>query len=208
LLRSFPEDPNADGIVVYSPVPAESVDSVRRKSKAIQADKNRFCIGRRFLLGWLGLANSVLAPMQLPKTTIANQSLRKLRHPRTVQMEVAHLVTVSKSRGTLVMPIPIAARILSTVFRNGGRNPLGGKDHLLKFEPGGDLDAMQPQLIQEVVCALVPKVIIKSPVPHLGVDITSNLAAQCGVTLPGYIRSDSEPTDVGFGGEIERLAQI
>lgn len=63
----------------------------------------------------------------------------------------------------LVIPIPIAARILSTVFATAGANPLGGKDHLLKFAPGGDLDAMQPQLIEEAVGALVSKVIIKEP---------------------------------------------
>ena len=85
---------------------------------------------------------------------------------------------------------------------------MGGKDHVLKFEPGGDLGALKPQLVKEIVIALVPKIIIKSPVPHLGVDITSDLAAQCSVTLPGDIRSDSESTNVGFGGEIERFAQI
>jgi hypothetical protein len=39
-------------------------------------------------------------------------------------------------------------------------------------------------------------------------DIASDLAAHRGVTLPGYIRSDSKPTDIGLNSEIERLAQI
>lgn len=52
---------------------------------------------------------------------------------------------------------------------------------------------MQPQLIEEAVGALVSEVIIKSPVTDLRIDVTSNLAAQCGITLPGYIRSDPEP---------------
>ena len=50
--------------------------------------------------------------------------------------------------------------------------------------------------------ALVPEIIVKCPVSYLGIDVTSNLAAQCGVILPGYIGSDSKPTDVGLNGEI------
>ena len=56
--------------------------------------------------------------------------------------------------------------------------------------------------------ALVPEVIVKSPIPDLRIDIASNLATHCGVTLPGYIGSDAEPTDVCLSGEIEGLAQV
>jgi len=107
-----------------------------------------------------------------------------------------------------VAPILIAACILSDGSHNAGPDPLSRKDGLLKFEPGGDLDAMEPYLIEEVVVALVPEIIVICPVPDLGIDISSNLAPQCGVTLPGYIGSDSKPTNVGLSGEIERLAQI
>ena len=60
----------------------------------------------------------------------------------------------------------LAAALCTHLFdgpRNAGPDPLGRKDRLLKFEPGGDLDAMQPDLIEEVVVAFVPEVIVKEP---------------------------------------------
>ena len=74
------------------------------------------------------------------------------------------------------------------------------KGRQLKFEPGGDLEALQPKLIDEVVGTLISEVIVKCPVPDLGIDVTSDVAAHRGVSLPGNIGSDPESSDVGFGG--------
>ena len=37
------------------------------------------------------------------------------------------------------------------------------KGRQLKFEPGGDLDAIEPQLVKEIVIALIPEIIVKYP---------------------------------------------
>ena len=50
------------------------------------------------------------------------------------------------------------------------------KGHQLKFEPDGNLEALQPELIEEIVGTLVPEHIVKGPVPDLGIDVTSDVA--------------------------------
>ena len=62
-----------------------------------------------------------------------------------------------------------------TVLASGGPSPFGRKSHLLKIEPGGDLDAMKPYLIEEVVVALVPEIIVICPVSYLGIDMFEKL---------------------------------
>jgi hypothetical protein len=37
------------------------------------------------------------------------------------------------------------------------------KGHQLKIEPGGDLGALEPELIDEIVGTLIPEVIVKVP---------------------------------------------
>jgi hypothetical protein len=44
-----------------------------------------------------------------------------------------------------------------------------------KFEPGRDLDALQPELIEEIVGTPVPEVIVKDPVPELALDVKSDV---------------------------------
>ena len=127
--------------------------------------------------------------------------------PKAVHVEVPLLIMLKIPRCSVAANSPQHAFSL-TVLASGGPSPFGRKSHLLKFESGGDLDAIEPQLVKEIVIALVPEIIVKCPVSYLGIDVTSNLAAHCGVTLPGYIGADPKPTDVGFSSEIEGLAQI
>ena len=128
--------------------------------------------------------------------------------PRAVHVEVPLFIIVSKSRGALWYQFWSQRAFSLTVLATGGPNPLVRKGHQLKFEPGGNLEALQPELIEEIVGTLVPELIVKGPVPDLGIDVTSDVATYRAVTLPGNIGSDSKSADVGLGGQIERLTQI
>jgi hypothetical protein len=64
--------------------------------------------------------------------------------PKAVHLEVPLLIIVSKSRGALWHQFWSQHAFSLTVLASVGPNPLVRKGHLLKFEPGGDLDALQP----------------------------------------------------------------
>jgi len=91
-----------------------------------------------------------------------SQSLRKMGFPKAVHVEVPLLIMLKIPRCSVAANSPQHAFSL-TVLASGGPSPFGRKSHLLKFESGGDLDAIEPQLVKEIVIALVPEIIVKVP---------------------------------------------